>query len=120
VKVWRVEHEAQNYHEWPAGPYCGPARVGGLSWAHNDDEHPAPGWDRDLNGIRFNEVCGLISREALDVWFRDWHGKLSERGFVISVYDVPEDHARVGEFGQVVFNYGAATRIGAEFWEVIA
>jgi hypothetical protein len=120
VKVWRVEHETSTAPEgWPCGPYCGPERVGGLAFAHSDDEHPGPYWDRTLNYIDNNEICGLVSREALDKWFTDWHDALERRGFVISVYEVPYDDARIGEYGQTVFKFSAATRVGAEFWGVI-
>lgn len=124
MRVWRVEHSTLNYGKfgetWPAGPYCGPAGVADLRWSHNDDRHPGPGRDRILQWISQNELCGLDSREALDAWFMNWHQRLEEAGFVVSVYEVPDECARVGEYGQVCFMYREATRIGAEFWEIAA
>ncbi|MGX1133217.1 hypothetical protein RKD49_005407 [Streptomyces glaucescens] len=132
MKVWRVEHETliDESTGFPAGPYRCAGKLEdeshrlalrNMSWAHCAEDHISPSADARLEYcIMRDEVCGLMSREALDTWFNEWHKTLSAAGFMISVYEVPKDAVRVGSNGQVVFKHSAATRVGAEFWEVIA
>lgn len=123
MRIWRVEHGSEMHwrEEWPSGPYGGNTRITGMGSAHADMAHLSPFSDSLLDHrIETQEVCGLISREALDAWFIGFHGQLEGAGFMVSVFEVPDEHARVGMNGQVVFTYSEATRIGAEFWEMAA
>lgn len=132
MKIWRVEHETliNGITGAPRGPYSpcyikDEALRSGLydmCHAHSDgSKHRSPHEDLALgHRIEIWEICGLTSREALDAWFSEWHAALAAAGFVISVYEVPDDSVRVGVNGQCVFTYSAAARVGAEFWEVVA
>lgn len=71
-----------------------------------DDYHPAPWRDLKLNGdIRDEEVCGCDSLASLIQWFgAERINRWCERfGFVVARYDVPDEHCRIGSFGQTLF-----------------
>ncbi|MGY5131297.1 hypothetical protein ACWGJW_02555 [Streptomyces nigrescens] len=119
VKVWRVAHKRATFDGFPSGPYaCAetlPRHVEDalhdMFVAHCDSDHPTPYADRGLRGIDGTERCGFESREALDAWFANFAGLLHECGFRVFAYDVPDDAARVGRCGQVVFSKWHATEL---------
>ncbi|MER5894745.1 hypothetical protein [Streptomyces sp. NPDC001876] len=107
---------------FPAGPYCHGSeldsdtaeRINDMRYAHCDDRHPSPHWDRTLNLIRDEERCGFNSREALDGWFEGFTKLLAECGFRVYVYDVPDWACRVGEHGQTLFVADEAVEMRTE------
>lgn len=121
--VYRIEHSVvrddatRNF----CGPLAEPDRFG--PWRddvrHAQDyvcqvmngriDKPTPFWDETLRGIAENEVCGVVSMEALDFWFEWSVPELLKAGFVINRYEVERPWVRVGESGQVVFNPDHAT-----------
>lgn len=126
MKVWRVEHgEKQDSRNLPYGPYRAAGEVSreglaGMYQAHSDRKHQTPIGDPMLNGIDYDEVCGMDSRSALDEWFSGWTEVLDSLGFLVSVYEVPAGSVRKGSHGQVLFRYCDARRIANEFWSVAA
>lgn len=111
MKVWRVAHRTETFVNFPVGPYFvdkkalpdGPdLTLYDMYMKHCDAEHPSPGWDYDLKYIRSDERCGFDSREALDEWFKGYHGVLDTCGFTVWVYE--SDEYRVGSRGQVLFS----------------
>jgi hypothetical protein len=109
VTVYRVEH-----HQTGEGPYNGPYwdRYVDMAMAHRDRKHPAPWMDRDLSGIRSDEVCACDSPKSLRDWFARFWGDLADAGYVVRVYDVPERHVRTGKHGQAVFHRASALQQG--------
>lgn len=86
-----------------------------MSRKHSGDfEHPSPLDCARLDGIEPWEVCGLVSRAALDKWFDGWHDVLARFGFQVYVFDVPEAHVRVGRYGQCVFDPEHASLVRTE------
>jgi len=92
--VYRVEHSVTG-----EGPYIRSNRdtnwdaVPGLHRAHNmSDAHPGPYAD-DVVGrkLRDEHSFGFSSREQLDKWFKGFKKKLHTAGFVIRVFEAPED-----------------------------
>jgi hypothetical protein len=66
---------------------------------------PTPSQDPLLCGIDRDEVCGVESRKALDLWFGENLAKILELGYVVVEYDVPRQYARRGLAGQVLFQF---------------
>lgn len=58
-----------------------------------------------LRGIYEDEVCGVDSKDALRVWFGETLPALIELGYAVFEYEVPEEHARCGLNGQVLFQF---------------
>jgi len=111
MRVWRVAHRTAVYKDFPAGPYAGakalPADDAEIVWGlcidHIGNPHPSPGADPELGHyIAGHEVCGFNSPDALYEWFDRWTGRLSEAGYIVYEYD--SDDARVGRYGQTVFD----------------
>ncbi|MEG8276374.1 hypothetical protein [Streptomyces sp. AHA2] len=119
MKVWRVAHESAECAGFPAGPYACSSVVPkesldliwGMGLSHADDEHPSPYADAELQTVRDWERCGFNSKAALFRWFAGWLGRLDEAGFRLFEYEVPDDRARVGQYGQVVFHEEFAREI---------
>lgn len=108
--VYRVEHEQGGY-----GPYLRLERniwseeedfdvhydVEGLHDAHErSDAHPGPrsdglSWERT-----HHHVFGFDKRELADTWFKGFKRKLHAAGFVVRVYEAPEDTTFTGESGK--------------------
>jgi hypothetical protein len=122
VRVWRVAHESARYKSFPAGPYSHGTeleretaeRIDAMRWDHYDDRHNTPHSDPTLRLIQENERCGFDSREALDGWFDGWTKLLTECGFRVYVYDVPDWAARVGRHGQTLFVGDEAVEVKTE------
>ncbi|NED36710.1 hypothetical protein [Streptomyces sp. SID8499] len=128
MHVFRVAHSVSKRHgeSYYAGPYSRwvePALPEGtekylinpMGIDHSDfDEHRSPNECPTLRGIRPWEVCGLVSREALNKWFQGWRGLLARYGYRVYVFDVPKEYVRVGENGQCVFEISAATLVRTE------
>ncbi|MET8691759.1 hypothetical protein ABZV65_04340 [Streptomyces bauhiniae] len=92
-----------------------------MAATHAAVTHPAPFFDDDLRTIQVHERCGFNSREALDCWFAGWTGPLSECGFRVWVYEVPDGDVRVGAVGgQVVFDPAHAELIETHELEAVA
>jgi hypothetical protein len=63
-------------------------------------------------GIGDAEHCAFDSPDALTGWFEhEYRVLLFAHGFKVFEYEVPEEHARTGEFGQTLFNRAHATLI---------
>lgn len=121
--VYRIEHSVVRDAE--TDHYCGPLAEPDRFGKWRDDvrdaqdyvcqvmngrmDKPTPFWDLSLNGICENEVCGVVSMEALSFWFEWSISALLKAGFVINRYEVDPPWVRVGESGQVVFNPDHAT-----------
>jgi hypothetical protein len=83
-----------------------------MRYAHCDDRHPSPHWDRELMGIGDAEHCAFDSPDALTGWFEhEYRVLLFAHGFKVFEYEVPEEHARTGEYGQTLFKRAHATLI---------
>lgn len=111
--VYRVEHETDG---------CGPYRMAyihtGLADAHlGSVEHPTPcmeSFDYFWN-IPEEALFGCPSREKLDQWFKGFKQVLAREGFVVRVYECPEDSVHVFPSGkQVYFNKETASRIDTQ------
>lgn len=110
--VYRVEHEEHGH-----GPYLKPDNedpgyssahweIDGLHDAHEASKaHPGPrqdglGWDI----ITDSHVHGFDSRELLDKWFSGFKRKLHEAGYVIRVFEAPEQSTFTSDSGkQTIF-----------------
>lgn len=122
MRVWRVAHESARYEGFPAGPYaCSDTLPNEVNLTlsrmfeeHCNVEHPSPYADADLRGISAHERCGFDSREALDEWFSGFARVLSECGFRVYTYDVPDFVSRVGRAGQTVFDQYEAIELDVE------
>lgn len=125
--VYRVAHATRTAFvpgpgDFPAGPYNGLSyrdktpTLRRMISAHsgNATHHLGPCWDRFLNGISPNEVCGFDALDSLLDWFERWFLVLNEAGFVVWVYDVPDADVRVGQGGQAVFRADAARLVRTE------
>ncbi|MGN9782784.1 hypothetical protein ACTMTF_15230 [Nonomuraea sp. ZG12] len=118
--VWRVAHQQETYEGFPSGPYVFKgmsqavyAATSKMANSHSwDDEHPPPSRDGRLNGINDFERCGFDSVLALCTWFKGWEKALHDAGFIIYKYEVSDFAARVGDYGQTVFDTHWATPIG--------
>jgi hypothetical protein len=121
VRVWRVAHDKISENGFPTGPYSQREELpeidqdalSAMSWAHGDERHPTPFDDDALFSMHDYERCGFDSLAALYGWFSgQWHGMLRAAGYLIYVYDVPDDDARVGDlYGQTLFNPARATLV---------
>jgi hypothetical protein len=106
----------------PHGPYTGTGlppevrnEVDRMRWVHCDEHHLSPYMDGALVGIRMHEVCGFDSLDALERWFEPhWRAAMDRVGFVVHLYEVAEEHARVGSDGQTVFHAKEAELVGTE------
>jgi hypothetical protein len=114
MKVYRVGHRwhVNSGTKLPSGPYAFgytlpdyiADRINSMRWVHQDDRHPGPIREPELDGIGVHEVCGLASMDALNGWFEHhWRLRLHQAGYRVNVYDVPEVHVRHGRY-QVVFD----------------
>lgn len=118
MRVWRVGHGSALDSGFPSGPYtCRGVRefdierLWGMASDHSNSMHPSPHADPLLGGISDHERCGFDSREALNAWFDGWTDALAGCNFSVWEYDVPEWAARVGKYGQVVFDSYEAVEI---------
>ncbi|MER7688336.1 hypothetical protein [Streptomyces sp. NPDC097610] len=59
------------------------------------------------------ERCGFDSLDALNAWFEGWGEALSECGFQVWEYEVPDWAVRVGAYGQALFHAEEAVEISA-------
>jgi hypothetical protein len=76
---------------------------------HSDNRHPSP-WHSSsgLSSIYEFEYCGFDSIVSLAEWFADYLDELDSEGFWVSVY---ESDARVGHYGQALFQRECATKV---------
>lgn len=88
------------------GPYtaCPTMELGfALEPHYRSAEHPGPQQDGiDLNKVPWDWRCGFLYMEDLRRWFAGLHDVLTDAGFTIQTYMVPEDCIWVGN-RQVVF-----------------
>lgn len=115
--VYRIEHKDEGY-----GPYLKMVteeyeddddltysdvhyEVEGLHDAHERSRaHPGPRDDGLNRGRTDDHVHGFDSRELADKWFKGFKRKLKAAGFVVNVYEAPEDSTITGESGkQTIF-----------------
>lgn len=123
MRVYRVEHEQGQ------GPYNGHFDYEDseadeltfvISSAHTHESgHPSERyyliWEPDGNGTLLGNskdyVSGFISFEQFRVWFRGFRNKLTNTGFKLSVYEVPDKFVQFSD-KQAVFNRKEATKLG--------
>ncbi|MFD5069166.1 hypothetical protein ACFWNC_14730 [Streptomyces sp. NPDC058369] len=123
MKVWRVAHSSIQFMGFPAGPYiCAglpeeiDENMDEMRWCHGNLSHPEPRHDKSLGRIRAEERCGFDSYDALFEWFTGFEDLLTDNGFKVWVYEVPEDKVRVGKYGQALFaQYFAVLEDSHEF-----
>lgn len=77
-------------------------------------DKPTPWCDYNLCGIDPQEICGVDSEASLRFWFEDSVPELVAAGFVTRKYDVPDWACRVGQSGQVLFDYRHAKLVDNE------
>lgn len=98
--VYRVEHREHGY-----GPYIDNDMdthhpIDGLHDAHQrSNVHPGPRGDSDLSWdfVGGTHRFGFASRKQLDKWFKGFKRKLHEAGFVIRVFEAPDETTVIGE-----------------------
>lgn len=117
--IYRIEHKDEGY-----GPYLKMVteefndedyddltysdvhyEVEGLHDAHErSTAHPGPR-DDGLGRCRTDDhVHGFDSRELADKWFKGFKWKLKAAGFVVNVYEAPEDSTFTSDSGkQTIF-----------------
>jgi hypothetical protein len=98
--VYRVAHPKHFIEGQPAGPYVygnWPSEpwTHEMGEAHRDDGHPVP-WRDGYSCRKDEEFCAFESMMALNQWFEGWTEKLHESGYLVHVYDVPDEHVRTG------------------------
>ncbi len=114
--VYRVEHE-----EYGIGPYqirhSGNVqkflnRMGAdhSAYGYKGDQHPMPAFDGIEDFDTDYDYCGFESMEALVKWFDGYLLGLARYGFVVRIYDVPDDEVQLG-VKQLAFNKGYAEHI---------
>lgn len=95
-----------NYFDWTSSPV-----IAAMAEAHNDcPNHMPPHKDGLLGYIDSYEHCGFESLESLMVWFEGFLPGLGKSGFVIHVFE--SNSARVGHFGQTVFELRTSGLLG--------
>lgn len=120
MRVWRVAHRTALDTGFPSGPYTGcgvgtkeAERLWDMAGAHSNLTHPSPQADPKLQGMGDYERCGFDSLDALNAWFEGWGEALSECGFQVWEYEVPDWAVRVGAYGQALFHAEEAVEISA-------
>lgn len=110
MRVYRVEHPLDG-----EGPYLGAWGIEHLKWAHNDDAHPGPRQE----GLKIygNQVCAMKTMDRLGAWFEGWWECLSNTGFYVAEYEVPDEYVEQGKI-QLIFDKTMATLIKSEPIEV--
>ena len=108
--VYRVEHKDGGH-----GPYLKPEsdewdeerwftvhdEVEGLHSAHERSKaHPGPRQDGLEYDRTEDHVHGFDSRKLLDKWFKGFKRKLHAAGYVVRVYEAPEDSWYPGDSGR--------------------
>lgn len=119
MHIWRVAHKEHTYQGLPSGPYVSAGLTSEIVMnmrpmgdAHSwEPRHPSPEEDTELGWVEDEERCGFTSLGELFDWFEGFIKLLRENGFVMYVYEVPEEYVRVGKFGQALFNWTAADEI---------
>jgi hypothetical protein len=102
--VYRVEHGVTG-----DGPYIRNDKgtnfvIGGLHEAHNGStKHPGPYGDSTVGWhLTEDHIFGFGTREQLDGWFKGFKRKLHEAGFVIRIFEAPDETTIESEF-QTIF-----------------
>lgn len=97
--IYRVEHREHGH-----GPYLDNDRdmywgIEGLHDAHEGSrKHPGPRGDSGLDwDWSERQRFGFGSRKRLDEWFKGFKRKLHEAGFVIRVYEAPDETTSISE-----------------------
>lgn len=81
-----------------------------MSDTHNgSSRHVHPIRDPQLGMVNYHERCGCDGPASLLGWFDGWLDQLDAAGF--TVVELEAEEARVGQYGQVVYN--------TEFTEII-
>lgn len=117
--IWRVAHPEHTYQGFPSGPYVSAGltpeivmNMRPMGDAHNwEPRHPSPKEDPKLGWVRGDERCGFTTLDDLFGWFEGFTDLLRENGFIVYMYDVPDEYVRVGGFGQALFHWTAADEI---------
>jgi hypothetical protein len=96
--VYRVANGERTYRGFPAGPYCSRTEEWeeDMAFSHNDPRHPSPDLEEDLRGVARAEFCGFESMAHLNAWFEGWLHHLDSAGYLVHVYEVPDDRVRFG------------------------
>lgn len=127
--VYRVEHKDEGHgpylklepydDEDGGGTYMDFTthwEVSGLHRAHEgSDDHPGPRMD-DLSWERTeNHVFGFDERGLLDLWFKGFKRRLHAAGFVVRIYEAPEDSTFTGDSGkQCIFRKDLSTVVDTQ------
>lgn len=113
--VYRVEDDQKR------GPYCGSNETQftpGQRMKYNMmltivskdwNAHPTPNEDKGLRGINPNEYCAFESIDHVREWFKGAGRILTECGFIVNAYRVPQSSVRFGETQCLVTNLPAHT-----------
>jgi hypothetical protein len=116
VLVFRVATtKRSNGGSIPAGPYIGRSHLdfeNDMASDHTDECHPSPIND-GLGWPTSDEYCGFSAISDLTEWFGGWLGQLSDAGYLMHVYDVPDEHVRQGHY-QVLAKLELGTLVRTE------
>lgn len=119
MHVYRVAHKKLTCEGLPSGPYViygltpeVRSQLRQMEGAHNwCPRHPSPTSDPALGDIYPWQRCGFDSREMLHEWFQGFTKDLSDAGFAIYTYEVPDEVVKVGKFGQALFDQRQVTLV---------
>lgn len=117
--VYRVEHAEEGYGPYlkyvpeeedefgdTSGGYADMHwEVEGLHDAHEEsDAHPGPRQDGLSQERTYGHCHGFDSRELADKWFKGFKRKLHAAGFVVNIYEAPEESTFTSDSGkQTIF-----------------
>lgn len=112
IRIYRVENVDGK------GMYCG--TEAGVQMNGDSSRHPLPRedakigceWRERLSGEIDEQIFGFASLEQLRFWIykTKWRKSLKSEGFRVSVYEVPVEHALVGDT-QAIFVRPEATLV---------
>lgn len=109
MKVYRIEHETENY-----GPYNG--KIDCNMWQSVNhtaaNGRPNPYADNWII-LEVTDYCGFKTLTQLKRWFtKKERSNLKKLGFVVKVFDISEDKVKLGD-KQVVFKRDDAKLINS-------
>lgn len=100
--VYRIEHK-----DTQEGPYTGLNCCIQMAYAHCDETHPAAWEDSKATKKMYHKYdtdklrYGMSSLMGILTWFNKWIPELAAKGYILTVYQVPDKDCAVGY--QIVF-----------------
>lgn len=93
MKVYRIEHETENY-----GPYNGKVDCNMWQSVNHTAANGRPNPFMDNLNLEAYDYCGFKTITQLKRWFtKKERSNLKRLGFVVKVFDISEDKVKLGD-----------------------